>query len=977
MRRLAIPSFGLSMALSLCAVDAAEAGVVSDPFRAADVTWPKYELKGRDWRYLMLPSSFSVCGIEDEPFVKDAGVSWVNVPSTLNGVRAGSMFGFGDDPNAKRFVVGEPKLPESVRARLKDVPFIVYEATRCVWGLRHEECDLRVYDRFVQEYPETFLGATFGEWNSRVMYFLPRKRSAHYLNFIREFPMPCSRDQFYRHFLSYWDLAAGQKGPRVIGLSGPCNLAAIGCERGSTLAALELTGEAHCPWRELMMFNYGASRQFGVPLMYYFAELVNGHNSTSIKNYSANADVDWGTPPNLVYRTVLLGYYMGCNYQQFESFPWGFLREVEGKKGRSKSGREKQLYELSGNGLAAKRAYEFIRSPAGARGEFYAPILLIADRAHGHDGLSGTPSVKTGHGPFANEFQPTAADQFFSDLLVVIENDTRGSRPYEVDGKVNPVAEYQFALYNSPFADIFDVAIANPVTPGKELRPDQLAKYPVVISVGGIQWDEKLKETIGGYVERGGTFVYPQGEQELVKKSGHGNVLAMPREPEKMRKMLLQLQKEVLPCSYEGECETVWNVMPDGSWRVCIVNNSGVEKPSNGSEETFHDEFAKTIKFDLPKGATARELTTGGDGPVVVVPPGGVRVLEITGMARHAEKFDIGAGAAAARPSLRTPPAEFPLEFRKCGLWNEDCLIKTDWETDELTLEVLAKPKPVEYWQEKKEKEGFALQGGVFGVFNSGGHLMFTLVWKEGFWNLRREREWIKGPKADPNRYTKLAVTLKDRYLRFFVDDKEVFDPKGPLFWEKGTAKDTFAGCFRFLRGSDTIYDTHKHCYFGEAKEYHAYSKAIYPLKHEVVPSGGDDTAAIQNAIDAAVEKTGEVVLKKGTYNVSQLLMKTGVTLHLEEGSAIVQTPAAAPRPAILAKGVSDFTILGPGRVDGALCFDGVERGCVMKLETVPGAGLVVKDSKNVVLEECRGVSVDARSSSRVLVDGKLLVAGK
>ena len=974
--RMILPAGVVALTVALYGVGTAGAGVVADPFRAADVRWPTHELKGRTWRYLLDPASFTLDGLKDEAFVQDAGVYPLCPIGTLRDARADTMFGFSDDPDEKRFVVGEPAIPDAVRPRLRDYPFELYEGSRCIMGLKPDECDLRVYDRFVKEYPDTYLGCCFGEWNSRVIYFLPRKQSAHYKDFVREFPMPCSRDQFYLNFLSYWDMGAGQKGPRAWGLSGPCNLAAIGCERGSTVAAVEITCERS--WRELMMFTCGAGRQFDLPLQYYIAFFRGGFTCDTRPGQGANMGEDWGIPPNLAYRTVMLGYYQGCNYQTFECFPWGFVREVKSEEGRVKSG--EKTVELTGNGRAAKRAYDFIRSPAGARGTFYAPILLLADRAHGHDGLSGSPSVATGRGPFANEYPPTAADQFMEDVLSLLDNNTRLEAEQDQRmrrDKSTPIAEYQFGLYNSPFADIFDVAIANPATPGKELRADQLAKYPVVISLGGIQWTDALKKKVADYVEAGGTFVYPQGEQELIGKSGRGNVVAMPREREAMKAMLLQLQKEVLPVQYSGECETVWNAMPDGSWRVCVVNHAGVFKKANETQETFHGAYAKTVSFRLPRGASARELVTGAEGGEIVVPPGEVRVLEIRGVERHTKRFEAKAkseGEGPKKPSRLTPPLEFPLEFKKHGIDNELCVIREDWETDELTIEVMAKPKPKDYWVEKGRKERHPLQGGVFGVC---GHVypMFSLIWLDGEWWMRRggrKSSWIRGPKADPDRYTKLAVTLKDSYLHFFVDDKEVFGETGPTFWPKVTAKDLFNHCFCFHRGSDTFMDSAKHSFLGEAKDYRAFSKAIYPLRFEVKAKGeGEDaTAEIQKTIDAAVEKTGEVVLGKGVYKVSQLQLRTGVTLHIEEGASIVNLNLQ-PQPLLLAKDITDFTILGPGTIKGGVLFENVGRACVRGLRMDKGT-LAVRGSKNIVTEECTGVTIAAQASSRILVDGQL-----
>ena len=85
-----------------CAVVSAGAGIVSDPYRAADVKWPRHELKGRSWRFLLNPEFFSLDGVKDEAFVQDAGIAYIHAPSTLHGERADKMFAFSDDPNAKR-----------------------------------------------------------------------------------------------------------------------------------------------------------------------------------------------------------------------------------------------------------------------------------------------------------------------------------------------------------------------------------------------------------------------------------------------------------------------------------------------------------------------------------------------------------------------------------------------------------------------------------------------------------------------------------------------------------------------------------------------------------------------------------------------------------------------------------------------------------------------------------------------------------
>ncbi len=60
-------------------------GLVADPYRATDVGWPKYVVGGRDYRYLLDNGFLSIPEVENEPFVKAAGVSKVRIREMRSG----------------------------------------------------------------------------------------------------------------------------------------------------------------------------------------------------------------------------------------------------------------------------------------------------------------------------------------------------------------------------------------------------------------------------------------------------------------------------------------------------------------------------------------------------------------------------------------------------------------------------------------------------------------------------------------------------------------------------------------------------------------------------------------------------------------------------------------------------------------------------------------------------------------------------
>ncbi len=105
----------------------------------------------------------------------------------------------------------------------------------------------------------------------------------------------------------------------------------------------------------------------------------------------------------------------------------------------------------------------------------------------------------------------------------------------------------------------------------------------------------------------------------------------------------------------------------------------------------------------------------------------------------------------------------------------------------------------------------------------------------------------------------------------------------------------------------------------------------------------GLDTAAIQAAIDAAGRCNGQVRIPAGQYLSGSLMLRSGVSLHLEAGASLVASrdmrDYAAPAPDsyvhhtgsrfafIHAIGAADVHVLGSGTIDGNLALEGGHRG--------------------------------------------------
>ena len=602
-------------------------------------------------------------------------------------------------------------------AVLRERPFVL-RSRWAVWPLLNAPDGTVDYSgllRVERRYSETYAGIDSYEWDSNFMQKINHGPTGDLLIDMRYgAKIPCGRREMADVVRGWWrDVERAEGRRNIFGMSGGINFMQFAADFGARNVGYEITECVGGQTRIQHQIAFSAARQFGIPshlYMAYFADQYTADSEYSIdpaKKAMGTRGTDWGTSPNYSSRCFYLGYYMGCNYLRFESQPNGqTIRCGEGR------------WALTGNGKVLKDVWEWSERPEGVRGEWYAPILLLKDRASISDG-----KYPLWQQPFAfyTLFPATEGDAYVDMVDQVVS-------PFENRRKfTDPSGGAD--LVNSEFADVFTSYIANPLEHG-EITYEELSVYPVAMVLGDMNWSEKLCNTLKKYVAGGGTAVLtvaqakpfdeaftgfkPSGETvnsadglvvakgrvadgaNVARKTSEGLPLFVTKDyfkgrvilvtspnfrgtakmplcykaPAALKELLLALQREVVPFTVDGTCEAVYNRMPDGSWKLLLVNNDGLAKATNETEEHYFPEYARKVTLGLPAGATAKEIRVGvpveGSGPQtsITIPPGGVLVVDVKGVPDRARMpFD-------PKPEF-SPVRNFSARVETSGLKND------------------------------------------------------------------------------------------------------------------------------------------------------------------------------------------------------------------------------------------------------------------------------------------------------------------
>ena len=779
-------------------------------------------------------------------------------------------------------------------ARLKKFPFFLNPRNRWIngkfWGLKKENINQEKLRQIKKEYADTLLGIQLGEWDANFMHTLNRPNAGMFKQLQEFFQIPADREDMVKNFKKFWDIHKDVYGPELFGLSGQFNYQHYGLDNGGTMSAQELTPEHNdTQFRVSYVFQRGAARQYSVPSQIYHANYVWSYTCCySESPFGKFVGVGFGSPASLSLRNYYMAYYTGHNYISCENQPFG--QAWKGKNG---------LYELTDNGKALKDIYEWSQNPKGKRGESYAPILLLADRKHGFDANHRLP-----HQTHWKGLMPLREGDLLLEYTMQAISPNFGILPYmkKTQGKPN------YNMRNSVLGDIFDLYIANPLnTP--EVSVAQLEKYPVVFPINNITFTQTLADTLKTYVLNGGTLVltsaqlYPfENDKEFInitklaetvkkdglvlnrfktdknttvlmktsdgtplvykKRYGKGNVLLITspymqkvsniyKAPKQMTELLQKLQREVLPIQVEGNCQFMFNVMPDGTWKVILINNDGVNKAPWESVEKFDKKCTSTVKLIAPANTKAVELRrnaliketiqNGKKVYTLTIPPAEIFVVDITGIPRKApEKVSRKAAPAVKgfvyRPYQYNAPFDGykkshypPVKKQKkapeiIGRWTAkngyksavggpdmvwtgkqtfdgknnnyaEVRISADCSMTEGSWTIWAKPLPFDKYPVNFGKNK---RGGV--VYGDQIHLEYT----DGHWVLggQEKPQWFyyQGPKAS-GKWDHLAIVWKNSIIRFFVNGKEIIKPTGPFKLLNEFGYDSYYKCFNFRIG--------------------------------------------------------------------------------------------------------------------------------------------------------------------------------
>lgn len=775
------------------------------------------------------------------------------------------------------------------KERLKKYPFYVEPPFRfalgSLLGLREENIDRASFDKIRKEYPDSFIGFRLAEWDSNFLQTLMRPSSDRFKDLVPFLNIPCSREGLIRNFHTFWKMHSALFGSNIYGLSGQVNFMHMGCDFGGKIAGVELTQEhKEHPHRNTLMYTRGASRQFEVPMLVYTAYYaLNYAPDSRIRRKNSVFGLDYGMPPSLGLRNFYLSYYMGNNFLDFESQVYGQV--VRNSKG---------TYELTGNGKAIKEIFEWSSRPEGRRGECYTPFLMLADRKHGNDMWVRLMDY---WGSWYSLF-PAGDPQYMTEYFM-----QSVSPRYDVRSFEDPVSSGN--LRNSPLGDIFDLYVANPLI-RKSVSLKQLEKYAAVFLIDHLDLTGELVHTLKQYVARGGTLVLSTGQaafftadkkflpagisagttvrdnlrihrltpgkqsRVMMKTSdglplvvchsyGNGNVIlsASPfwrtmtnrlRAPEQLLTMLKDLQKEVLPLQVRGDCQFLFNIMPDHTWKVILINNRGIVKRPWESHETYHKKYTSQVTLTLPRGVTVRELRKNARMVKTVksktvdctftLEPAEILVVDCIGLKKFPQKqfsnqFRVQRTALPANVPANTDSAaqyrkrHLPASVAKrpatpalVGRWrasdhykdssgngNDMKLFAAEIKENRLVLRKdkshgqiqIKAPYPLdsgtwEIWLKPLPAKEFPLRNGKrrSGVLHT---KQMMIEYVDGYWVLvlfdRNVRFLCKGSRAVPE-WTHLTLTFADGFCRFFINGKEVIPAEGPLKYTANPGKNTF-----------------------------------------------------------------------------------------------------------------------------------------------------------------------------------------
>jgi len=407
------------------------------------------------------------------------------------------------------------------------------------------------------------------------------------------------------------------------------------------------------PWVFSGAFTRGAARQFDLPYLWYCAHYVGKGFTRDGK--PGNGEMEWP------------GSWLGYNRPREKAVQWKGA-------GRSLLKREMSYGAFIGaSGLFPENSHFFLYADGPDGKKIPSPIAEDFNAVYemAKDGRCGVPYTPVAilsslyvnccrHG-YTDEKAHNLPQMAFLYTLVPANVNKHAERAayHHSDRKAGDLG----CLYNSPFGEIWDVLAPDAGQPSADLER-ALSAYKCAFLVGKFEKETLDVVALMGYVRQGGTLFVSADQLDLLPpfEKSLAKALAVPEDgmtaydvgkgrlvvvdaykmvgkdhpvwtskdawtgivsgeqnfPE-IKKLLLRVQDETMPCLVEGDCQWGVNkVKAEGQgqerWFFWAFNNKGVKKFVGEPEDldpkaTAHVKVAfkpeaggENFSFDLPAG---------------------------------------------------------------------------------------------------------------------------------------------------------------------------------------------------------------------------------------------------------------------------------------------------------------------------------------------------------------------------------------
>jgi hypothetical protein len=426
---------------------------------------------------------------------------------------------------------------------------------------------------------------------------------------------PASKQECYDALKDYFNSRNRDLLNRVISVTGHSHYEAYAGEWGARCIGLEV-GENIAFTQSKLAFARGASRQWQRPWSVQVSPWFAGACTTSgpLRGNGGEArGLEAGHSLSFYERMWLHGWFAGAAMVTPENSLAIFFEQARAP------------WNLTEHGRKAAEVFRFTQEHE--RGIPWMPVAIVLDHLAGYNAYMDKPW---------GILEPTPGDREVRDLFdlqLFPGSDHIHAKP----DAANPEASY---LRPTPFGEIFDVLLS---TASSEL----LAKYPVILLVGDIQFDDGLVDALAGALRQGSQVLIAARHREALgarftrlEQLGDIQVLVAWTNPVSKRPAaisndhLQRLAARLLPVEITGDSIEYQINRNSVGWVVELINNRGVIKKPDQPAQVEQQKTARVLL--KPKVTTyyAKEWKSAHayEKPVLLrvsIPPGSTEFVEL------------------------------------------------------------------------------------------------------------------------------------------------------------------------------------------------------------------------------------------------------------------------------------------------------------------------------------------------------------